>query len=457
MFLQNLPEWGELKEQVRGRRGRGKLFYGWFVVIGGWWLLLVAYGTRFYGFPVFYRVMMTDMGWTGAQTQLGMSASTFLYGCFSPFLGRALPWMGARNMMTMGCIIAAIGFFLLGTLTELWQFIIYYSVIMTFGITAMALLPNNTVVGNWFIRKRGTGIGIISTGIGFGWIIIGSMVAPMLIASYGWAGAFWGLAIIMFVLGTPVAFFVMRTRPEDMGMLPDGDKPGEAAAAAEAAKPAKRLAAPGEPGGNLFTRRVGVYDYTFGQAIKTITFWCIGLCALIWGIGYMACVMTQYAYCFEIGLSRTEAAAALGLPGFFSIVFRFVFGWAGDQIDKRWMLAIGLLCQALAGVVLTMATDMTLLYPYAILIGASVGGVSPLLPAICGDRYGRKNMGTIYGFVGLFLLTIGTGTGPMLGGIMFDVTGAYPGAYLSSSALALIGFILGVIAVPVKPPKGAQV
>jgi MFS family permease len=453
MFLQSIPEWGELRQQVRGR-GRGNLFYGWIIVIGGWWLLLIAYGTRFYGFPVFYRVMMKAMGWTATQTQLGMSASTFLYGCFSPFLGRLLPVIGARNMMTMGCIIAAIGFFLLGTLTELWQFILYYSVIMTFGITCMALLPNNTVVGNWWVRRRGTGLGIISTGIGFGWMIIGGTVVPILIENFGWDGGFWGLAVIMLVLGTPVAFFVMRTRPEDMGLLPDGDKPGEVVAAE--AKPAKKLWAPGEPGASILTRRVSQYDFTFGQALKTVTLWGIGIAAMLWGICYMATVMTQYAYCGEIGLSRTEAAAALGLPGFFSIVFRFAFGWLGDQIDKNWVLGLGMLCQAIAGFLLMSATDMTLLYPYAVFIGASVGGVSPLLPAIAGDRFGRKNMGTIYGFVGLFLLTIGTGTGPMLGGIFYDVTGAYQGAYMVTIVLAILGVLVSLLARPVMPPKGAQ-
>ena len=242
LLYEKLPDIEQVKAMAgKGQeaRGRGNLFYGWIIVIGAWWMLVVVYATRLYSFPVFFPHLLKEMGWTRATTQLGLSANTFLYGGFSPILGWLLPKMGARPMMLMGCVIAAIGLFLMGTITSLWQFVLYYGIILAFGACAMAMLPNNTVVSNWFSRRRGTALGIINTGIGFGGAT-GALLASMLIEAYGWRMAFWWLAGIMLVLGSPVAIFVMRTRPEDMGLLPDGDKPGEVAGDTPA-KPAKKM------------------------------------------------------------------------------------------------------------------------------------------------------------------------------------------------------------------------
>ena len=127
----------------------------------------------------------------------------------------------------------------------------------------------------------------------------------------------------------------------------------------------------------------------------------------------------------------------------------------GDRIDKNWVYCLGLLSQAIAGVCLLLTRDVTMLYVYAFFVTWSVGGISPQLPGICADRFGRKNMGAIYGFA-FFLTTIGTGTGPVFAGWIFDTTGSYQIAFITMIVISIIGAIMMALARPVGPPKGAQ-
>lgn len=386
-----------------------KLFYGWWIVGGAFVLLFLAAGSHFYAFPVFFEAMIKDTGWSRAQTAGALSLSMLTNGVTGIIVGFLIRKIGIRKILICGSLIAGIGFFLLSTVMKLWQFYLYYGLIMSVGIGAIALVPNLTVVGNWFHKRRSTALGIATTGIGTGGAVM-SVLAAGLISRYSWQTAFLVLAVMIAVIGTAISAIVMRD-------------------------PGKKDIVQEEPQAQIdLQNNEGVL---LKNALRNKAFWCISIGVLLWAIGYSTGVVHQVAYAVDIGIDKVAAAGAVGLLAAFSIIGRLGFGRLGDIIDKRHVFMMGTLLQVAAYIVLLRTDNISMLYLYSLLIGLNVGGMTPILPGMLADHFGQKYFGAIYG-VSVLFLTGGNVIGPVFGGWIFDTTGTYLAAFLTATALSII-------------------
>lgn len=161
---------------------------------------------------------------------------------------------------------------------------------------------------------------------------------------------------------------------------------------------------------------------------------------MLWAWAYSAGLVHQVAFAVDIGIDRVVAAGAVGLLTAFSIPGRLGFGRLGDLIDKRYVFMMGTSLQIAAFIVLMRATNVTMLYVYSFLVGVNIGGLAPILPGLIVDYFGRKHFGAIYG-LSYFMLTLGVLIGPIYAGWMFDVTGSYYLAFLTSVVLSFIAMI----------------
>ena len=393
------------------------LFYGWWVVIGSFLLLSCAYGTQLYAFPVFFDEMIRDMGWTRAQTAASLSISGLVFGVLSPIIGVLIHKARIRFVMIGGCILGGVGFYLLSTVTELWQFYIFYGLVLTTGIALIAVVPNMAIVQSWFVEKRSIALGVTSAGIGFGGVVM-APVARWLISMYGWQTSFLFLAAIIVLIGIPVSAIIMRT-PEEKKLSPVKKQEGD-------------------NGGS-------VTGFALTQAMRKKAFWFISVAMMFWAWSYMIGLTHQVAFAVDIGLEKMAAAGAISLLTAFSIPGRLGFGKLGDIIDKRYVFMIGTSLQVVAFFVLLATTNMTMLYIYSFLLGLNIGGMSPILPGIIADYFGQKHFGAIYGFT-IFATYIGMAIGPVYGGWIFDVTNSYFIAFLTSIVLSFIAIVLVYLA-----------
>jgi len=397
-----------------------KVFYGWWVVAGAFGLLFCAGGTHFYAFPVFFEAMLNDMGWSRAQTAAPLSIGLIILGAISPAIGILIHKIGLRSVMILGSIVTGAGCFLLSTVTELWQFYLFYGLILSIGIAGIHQIPNVTAVGSWFVKRRSTALGIATAGIGAG----GAVMAPLagwLISVYGWQTSYLFLAAIVILMGVPISALVMRS-PDDVKSI-------------STEKQEKGV----EPD---VMQEEGV---TFSQAVRERAFWLISIAGMVWGWAYAAGVVHQVAFAVDMGIDRVAAAGAVGLLTAFSILGRLGFGRLGDAIDKRYVFMMGAFLQIVAFIVLIKTTNLTMLYIYSLLLGINLGGEVPVLPGLIADYFGRKHFGIIYGAT-FFMLTLGTAIGPIYGGWIFDVTGSYSGSFLTSILLSFIAIILVYLA-----------
>ena len=271
-----------------------KVFYGWWVVVGAFIILFCATGTHFYAFPVFFEVMLKDMEWSRAQTVAALSIGTFLIGVISPLIGILVSKIGVRLIMILGSVVAGIGFVLLSTVAEPWQFYVFYGLILSSGIACLELVPNMAAVGSWFVKRRSTALGIATIGIGAG----GAVIPPLtswLISMYGWQTSFLFLAAIVTLIGIPISAIIMRTTEESKSTSADKQ---ERDARSDA---------------------VLIEGITFGRAVKGRTFWLISIGVMLWVWAYTTGLIHQVVFAVDVGIERVAAAGAVGLLSAFSI------------------------------------------------------------------------------------------------------------------------------------------
>jgi MFS family permease len=392
-----------------------KLYYGWWVVTGAFLLLFCSMGTHFYAFPVFFDVMVREMEWARTQVALALTVGTFVLGVAGLLIGALIHRIGLRLVMVCGTLIAGLGFLLLTTVTEPWQFYLYYGLILSAGIAGIEAVPTMTAVEAWFDRGRSTALGIATTGMGVGGVVMAPL-AGWLVSRYDWQIAFAFMAGIVMLVGIPISVTIMRT-------------------------PGWRRIVPGQ----VQQEGLQVRDATIKQALRQKSFWLVSIGSMLWLWAYLIGITHQVAFAVDIGIDRVAAAGAVGLLCAFSIPGRLGFGKLGDIMDKRYVMMMAASLQVLAFVILLRTTNLTMLYIYSCLIGVSIGGLTPILPGLLADYFGGSHFGTIYGASGM-VNTLGLMIGPVYGGWIFDTAGSYHLAFLSGIILTLLAVVLVYLA-----------
>ena len=392
-----------------------RTYYGWWVVGGSFLLLLCAVGTHFYGFPVFFDVMVRDMGWARTQAALAMTIGTLVAGSMGVLVGWLIHKIGLRPVMVGGTIVAGLGAFLLRTVTEPWQFYLYYGCVLSIGVAGIGVISTMTAVEAWFDRNKSTALGIATTGIGAGGLVV-PLLAGWLISRYDWQTACVCMAGILILVGIPVSAGVMRI-PWERKLRPEQAQ----------------------------QQRPKVGGVAIGQALRQKSFWLISIGAMLWNCAYTIGLTHQVAFAVDMEIDRVAAAGAVSMLGAFSIPARIGFGKLGDIIDKRYvvMVAAGLL--AVAFVVLLQTTNLAMLYLYSALVGIAAGGLTPIIPGLIADYFGRRHFGAIYGALEM-VTTLGIMIGPVYGGWIYDASGSYHSAFLSGIIIALVAVVLVYLA-----------
>ncbi len=392
-----------------------RIYYGWWVVGGSFLLLFCAVGTQFYAFPVFFDVMVREMEWARTQVALALTIGTFVIGATGLLAGWLIHKVGLRPVLVGGTLIAGLGFILLTTITEPWQFYLYYGLVLSVGVAGISGVPTMTAVEAWFDRGKSTALGIATTGMGVGGVVMAPL-AGWLISRYDWQTAFASMAGIVILVGIPMSVIIMRT--------PEGRKVAS---------------------GQVEEEGLEMSDATIGQVLRQKSFWLISVGATLWIWAYLIGLTHQVSFAVDMGIDRIAAAGAVGLLCAFSIPGRLGFGKLGDIIDKRYVMVMAASLQVIAFAILLRTNNSAMLYVYSALIGVGMGGLTPILPGILADYFGGSHFGAIYGASGM-VMTLGMMIGPVYGGWIFDTTESYSLAFFSAIIITLLAIVLVCLA-----------
>ncbi|MGE0543465.1 MAG: MFS transporter [Dehalococcoidia bacterium] len=398
---------------------RGRIFYGWWIVGAMLVALMVGSGLTFWSFTVYIPPLEREFGWSRAQVASAFSVGVIVSGITAPFAGRVIDRVGARRSVAIGSVGLLITFTLYTRVETLWQYFAVFG-LQSFVFTWTSFLPFQWTLAQWFVRRRGLALGIATAGFGLG----GSVFLPMLtvfIDQWGWRASYQISGFLALGTFLPLALFVLRDRPQDMGLYPDGDsKPPPAVANTD-------------PSG----RR-----WTLGELVRERQFWLLALAQMLFFGALTSFGLHSIPFFESEGRSATFGATLIALSALIRTPARVFAGWALDRVHSLPLVAsaFGLL-HAGCLLLLVFSTDIIALVAFAVLWGLG-GAAGPLIFSLVTARtFGAASFATVSGSL-LSAETLVDVLLPPLGGLLYDRQGSYDGAFV----LYAISFALSAVA-----------
>jgi len=393
------------------KRAKNPPFYGWIIVGVSFITLAVGYGSRA-SFAVFLVAILEEFGWKRGAISGAFMLHMLVAGVGLPMVGALVDRYGPRILLPTGAAIMAFGMWRLGGLNELWHFYLFYGLVMAVGRIMIAMTPHMAILSNWFIKRRGTAMGLAGSGIGIGSVILIPMV-QMSLTQLGWRDGCSLIALVIFLVLFPLNAFFQRLRPEDMGLAPDGETryngdPRDA-----------------ERDGPSSTAD-SMESWTVRSAIRTSRYWLLFLAFFLVAMVNMV-DMHQIAYLVDAGFGRTMAAMIFASVGLMQSLGVFCGGALSDRIGRERSYTLGVSFLITGIILLLSIKDPSYNIRLALFVsfyGFGNGFRSSLMPSITADVFHGKRVGSIYGTFAT-AMTCGGALGPWLAGHLYDVTGYY--------------------------------
>ncbi|MCX8126503.1 MAG: MFS transporter [Dehalococcoidia bacterium] len=408
------------------------IFYGWWIVFAALAINILNGGTAIYGLTLFIRPVIDDFGWSYLEVSSAIALTSVLIGVLSPVIGGLVDRFGSRKVVIISSLVVGVSFVILGFTNSILVFYLAFA-IMAAGAGGIGTISLQAVIGNWFRRRMGLAMGIVSTGVGLGGLLL--PVIAWLILTWDWRTASFvigiGICVVMPSLAT-----VLRQRPEDCGLYPDGDRsslqPHTAAAGRGMKRPTDGVSA--------------------GKALRTNTFWLLTIAYSIYFMGLNAVILHIAPFLQSVNLEPSTAAVLATVLAVISNVGRVGYGFLGDLIPRKYAFAGTLLSQSLGLVVVLFAPSSWALGLFIFLYGTGYGGSVALSSAMTREYFGGVAFGAIQGwfFAGTTLAGI---IGPIFAGWVFDTYQSYNVAWLVFAVANACG-IASVIVLKRRPATG---
>jgi sugar phosphate permease len=410
-----------------------RFFYGW-TMVGAAGVMQFVQGTLLLqSFGAYFAVLRDDRGWTKTE----LSGAAAIHQVEAAILGPVIGWFidrfGARGVLRTGVVLFGTGFILLSYIESLLSF--YGAFIVTaLGASLCGFFPLNVALIHWFEKKRARALSTMQFGMAAGGLALPAVAWAL--ATFGWRATAFSSGVIIIAVCLPLSF-LFRRRPEDYGWRMDGEAPAPSVAGTSAADSGD-----------------GTRDFTAREALRTPAFWLISL-----GHGFALFVVqainTHAITHMKEGLGYTleQAAFAITLQTVAQLCGVALGAWIGDRYNKRLMSAGCMLGHAAGLLCLTYATGPAMIVAYALLHGTAWGLRGPFMQAIRADYFGRSAIGMILG-LSLMIIIIGQVGGPLVAGMLADLTGNYRLGFTVLAILAALGSLFFVFARrPVRPSR----
>ncbi len=387
-------------------------------------------------FSAFLTPMTRDLGWSQTTLNAAQAMGTLVGGLSAPLAGRLVDRYGARAILTGAGLGMGVALGMCANVQEPWQFFVGYGLARLL-FQGVILVATTTAVANWFVRRRGraTGLALMGNAVSVAFVV---PLIQYLSDTAGWRTAWAVLGALALLLLAPAAALLLRRRPEDMGLLPDGASPETGTRGTE---PQRATSAPSAP-----PSREPAWH--LGPALHTRTFWLLLATSSLTGFTVAGVTTHQIPVLLHNGVPPAAAAGMVSIYAVCWTVGIVVWGFLVERMPARYGLALIYGICAAAALVLLGADSVGHAVVFALLFGAVVGGNSTLEAVIWADYYGRASLGTIRGFGRPFALTANA-LGPLMAGLLVDAQGSYVVAF---GMFAVTSLGAAVLVLAARPP-----
>lgn len=380
-------------------------------------------------YSLFLVPVCEELGFTRSQMSLnqtilgiGMMVVSLLWG---PVFGK----LRLKRLMSIAAAVTCVAYFLCGLAQNLATFYVL-SIVLAFSTALLAWSPLTVIIGNWFNEKRGLAIGITFMGSGVGGMVFNA-IGGVLISNVGWRATFMIYAVVMALTMLPTVLFVIKIRPEDVGLKPYGDNSNADAAPAE---------------------KTGV---SFTDALKGKMMWLLIACFLLIGFCMNSMNLTTAPNMRALGHSAVFSAGIASEYMALLAISKIALGAMCDKIGTWRGCLVSLAALVVASICAVFARNIGVIVVFVICngLGTAFGSVS--FPLIARDLYGEKDQASISGIFNS-VNSFGGAFGPTICGMVYDATGTYSPAFIAIAAICLTFGTLLIITIARSSVKWKQ-
>ncbi len=394
-------------------------YYGWYIIATLAITETISWGVIYYAFTVFIAPMERELGWSRTQLTGGFSLALLVMGGMAFPVGYWIDRHGPRLLMTAGSIVASL---LVVAWSQVSDVTTFYLIWIGLGLCAAAVLyePAFAVVAAWFVRRRSAALALITFAAGLASTIFVPL-SDAFLGLFGWRDAILVLGLFLAVTTIPLHALVLRRRPQDLGLYPDGE-------ATPVTRPAAR-------------------DLAISDALRSRFFW---LLTLAFSLSYLAAQAIRVhfiPFLIDSGINASTAAIASGSIGLLQVAGRVVFAPLDTRVSGRVMVGGIFALQAAAMFTLLLGSSLWVVGVFVVVFGASYGAKTLARASIIAELFGSSHYGRISSVMTIFLTLAGTAA-PVGAGLVYDRFGSYEPVLWTIAALALAAASVMVFARP---------
>ena len=405
---------------------RKKAHYGW-AIFGLSFINLTVEGGIKNSEPVFFVALLNTFG-AGAAATAALFSVAGLVGAFSaPFLGRFLDNAGPKVMFSLAGFVILLGWLASSLATDLWQLFLLYSVIEAIGQTSVSSFSNTAVLAPWFPNTTGRVLGLADSGNPAGQLIF-TPLASVLVASFGWRASYQIFGGIFFLLVTPANFLFQR--PYKLLQSPADSRVNSTKV--DANVPDLKVRIPSDLSSSL--------SLSIKDLLALWEVWVLVTTRIFGGIGSQIIRLHLVAFFLIAGYSPLEAGSVIGVTGLLNMVGRPVTGALSDRFGREVCYTVTMAMFISSIILVLLFGGGERLWPLVIyvgLAGLSEGTMGLIVGAKATDMFPPNILGSAMGLVEIGR-GIGIAVGPVLGGLLFDISGNYTVAFTISIIFTLL-------------------
>ena len=402
-----------------------RVYYGYWIVVAGLVTQFIAIGMSNYVAGAFMVPMNDEFGWTRAEFSASRSIGQLVVAFTGFMIGAWIDRWGGRPFIFAGALLMSATLYSLSLVQTLPQWLLLNGVLLTIGSAMIGSLVISVSLGKWFVERRGWAVSLAAMGISLAGIVI-QPVATFLVDNFGWRESWRMLGLITLCLTLPTVA-IMRRRPEDYGLFPDGKTQKEVEQGQGAAAHAD------------FARSM-----TRAQAMRTSEFYVLVVAFGLFQISITVMLLQTIPLMTDAGYSRMVAAGMVplaSLPAFFSKPF---WGLLIDRFEPMLLTAVGAVITGLSVIfiVFTIANGLDfLVYAGFLVMGVGWGGMLPLQEVIWASFFGRRYLGSVRSMALPFSFGL-SAVGPVLVALYYDIAGDYNLALIAMGLCNLASAVL---------------
>ncbi len=412
------------------------IFYGWYVLAATFAILFLTSGVRF-SIGVVFKPLMWEFGWDRGLISLAFFLNMTIYAASLIFTGKYYDRYGPKWVIIISNLFISAGFMSLAFINSFWQFLVFYGIIAAAGMGGTTVPLYAALLSKWFTKGRGLAVSLGLAGSSIGQFIL----VPLLMAvvlRYGWRISYFSVGLIMLLIISALALFIIKGDPQDLGLKSYGHHKHDAQAGDAVQKPGRFIAG----------------DLSLADAAKTYSFWFFITLMFICGSADFMVTTHLIPMVTDYNISPTGAGNMLAWLGLMSLLGLLVAGPASDTIGTKTPIALTFLLRFFLFTMILNYQNQFAFYVFACAFGFTLLVTAPLNAILVGRLYGFSHVGLISGVI-TTIHHMGGGFWTYMGGEIFDRTGSYRLVFIISAILALLA-ILFTLAIKEKKHRVAK-